>query len=57
MHASHQASLEATSIHRRGLWLSVIVALALIGLSLTSNPNVWAASRAGDTGSGMPGLN
>jgi uncharacterized repeat protein (TIGR01451 family) len=54
MHASHRASLRPTITRRRGLWLSAIVALTLISFSLTTNPNVWAASRAGDTGSGMP---
>jgi uncharacterized repeat protein (TIGR01451 family) len=54
MHTFHQASLRSTITRRRRLWPIVVVVLALIGLALTANPNVWAAGRAGDTGLAMP---
>lgn len=53
MHPFHQDSAWQTIRRRRELCLSAIVALALIGLALTSNSLVWAASRAEPVSSAM----
>ncbi len=51
MHTPHQDSLWHFITRGKGRWLLVAVALALMSIYLTANPNVWAASSAGDTNS------